>query len=233
MRIQGARYKELQVDSMEGHVDVDGYPIRYIGGGEGPPMLLLHGEETSYTTWLQNIGPLSRFFSLYAPELPGLQPASSLSLRRSDLDRAADILYRFTIALDIERAHLVGFSSGTAVADLFSLRHPDRVHRLIFVSGLGLLSTTESTAKDITEEALDFRDVNRESLLRRAVLIITGESDPLIRCESVRFIIARNPLARWVVIPDGGHRIHEEHPQELNQQIISYCIDASVKQLCG
>src|SRR5438270_12233852 len=40
--------------------------------GEGPPLVLLHGVYGAWTHWIRNVIPLSRAFTVAAPDLPGL-----------------------------------------------------------------------------------------------------------------------------------------------------------------
>ena len=40
--------------------------------GSGPPLALLHGGYGSWTHWIRNVLPLSRVFTVAAPDLPGL-----------------------------------------------------------------------------------------------------------------------------------------------------------------
>src|SRR5260370_12944342 len=40
--------------------------------GGGPPLVLLHGGYGSWSHWIRNVLPLSRWFRVIAPDLPGL-----------------------------------------------------------------------------------------------------------------------------------------------------------------
>lgn len=189
-------------------------------------MLLLHGSGMSSIAWRQNIGTLSKYFSLYVPDLPDFENSLKTHPFAHSLDQYAEIVYGFMSALDIDRAHLVGLSLGGAIADLLALRHPEKVHRLVLISALGLRGETNIDSQKLQE-------LERESLMKRPVLIITGESDPSIRCDAVCYIVARNPLARWVIIPDGRHLLQEECAEAVNRHIISYCIETPVNTFCG
>lgn len=219
----------MQLTLSESYVDVDGIPIRYLREGSGPPMLLLHGSGMSSTTWRHNIGSLSEYFSLYAPNLPypGETPVSHSS--RHTADNCTEALYHLMSALDIDRAHVVGDSFGGIVAALLSHRYPEKVHRLVLINTVGLREARYSAQGDLQE----LRELEGQTLLQRPVLIITGELNPLIRRETVCSITARNPLAKCVVIPDAGALPHEETPEAVNHHIISFCVETPVNALCG
>ena len=240
-------------------VDVDGCSLHYVTEGEGPPMILLHGLGASLATWQHNIDALAKFFSLYAFDLLGFGNSTPPPDFDYGLGRYAETLYKAVCALKIDRAHLVGSSFGGAVAALFSLRYPEKVHRLIVIGAVGfraIASLNENTSdprpdgspggngshelssetvlnvlQSIDEKALE--DLEKKTLLGRAVMIITGEHDPLIHREAVCSIIARNPLAKCLIIPDAHHLPHEDCPGLVNRNIISYCTQADSRSFCG
>lgn len=223
----------MPLEHLESSVEVDNLSVRYLHAGEGPPMLLLHGEGTSSKTWLHNIESLSKFFSLFAPDLSSLRNLEASHSLLDGLEYGARILSQFMSALEIDRAHLVGFSSGGVLTDLIVLRYPERVHRQVIISGLGLRYELYQRDKNHAEDRVRLEEPDRQILMKRPVLLITGEMDRMIPCEAVCYVVARNPLAKWVIVPDSHHLVHEEYPEVVNRHIISYCIEAPVNQFCG
>ena len=59
--------------------------------GSGPPLVLLHGGYGSWMHWIRNVLPLSRQFTVIAPDMPGLgefgDPARAVDRRRACRDR--------------------------------------------------------------------------------------------------------------------------------------------------
>lgn len=106
-------------------------------GGEGRPLLLLHGAGDHAATWWRVAKALNRRFRLIAPDLPGHgesgPPSGPLSL-----GTMADAVQRI---LDIETPHtpvvIVGNSMGAWLAEIVALRAPRAVSRLILESGSG------------------------------------------------------------------------------------------------
>jgi pimeloyl-ACP methyl ester carboxylesterase len=115
----------------ERFAEVEGLRLRYVRAGEGPPVVLLHGFSSSIYTWAEVIGPLAAGHDVVALDLPG----SGGSQIRDDLTVAT--LVRVVPALldqlGLPRASLVGNSLGGAVASVVSIRHPERVSRLVLV----------------------------------------------------------------------------------------------------
>jgi pimeloyl-ACP methyl ester carboxylesterase len=216
---------------LKSNVNFDGISIQYVKEGNGPPMLLLHGVGMSSAIWRHNIDSLSKYFSLYVLDLPffGNDPLSHSS--RLTLDRCAETVFHLMAALSIGRAHFVGVSLGGVVAALFSLRYPEKVHRLVLINTVGLREERGFVqAYDGLHESFE---LERQILCRRSVLIISGGLSPLIRLSAVQSIAARNALAKCVIIPDAGMLPNEERPEAVNQHIVLFCVKAPVGALCG
>jgi pimeloyl-ACP methyl ester carboxylesterase len=167
-------------------VAVDGTTIDYSKEGVGPPMLLLHGAGMSSAIWRHNIDSLSKYFSLYVLDLPffGNNPRSHSS--RLTLDRCAETVFHLMVALNIDRAHLVGVSLGGVVAALFSLRYPDKVHPLVLINAVGLRE--EGSPVQACGSLCESLELEQQILCRRSVLIISGGLSPLIHLSAVRLI---------------------------------------------
>jgi pimeloyl-ACP methyl ester carboxylesterase len=106
----------------------------YIRHGEGPPLVLLHGYAGSIWNWEQQIETLGRRYTLFIPDLIG----QGLSDKpRVDYTPAfhADWLRGFLDAVGIRRASLIGHSMGAGLALILALTEPDRVDRLVLISG--------------------------------------------------------------------------------------------------
>ena len=107
------------------------------GGGEGPPIVVLHGIGSSATAFGPLLGRLARQTSrLVAPDLPGhgFSPAHARRLTVQEL------LATMTGALDAlidEPAVVVGNSLGGAIALHYAVTRPERVRALALVSPAG------------------------------------------------------------------------------------------------
>jgi 2-hydroxy-6-oxonona-2,4-dienedioate hydrolase len=110
--------------------------------GAGPPLVLFHGGYGSWTHWIRNVLPLSRAFTVIAPDLPGLGESAN-----APEPHTAEGLARILVeGLDIvaprrERLHLAGFSFGGVLGGHVAAQFGDRVRAFIVVgsNGLGLI----------------------------------------------------------------------------------------------
>jgi pimeloyl-ACP methyl ester carboxylesterase len=118
-------------------VEIDGLPIRYLAGGEGPSLVLLHGAGDNALDWQWVMPTLAATHRVYAPDLPG-SPESA----RPAADYSPAFFERFVAAfvdaLDIGRATFVGNSLGGLIALRLALSEPERAGALVLVDSAGL-----------------------------------------------------------------------------------------------
>jgi pimeloyl-ACP methyl ester carboxylesterase len=111
-------------------INANGVGIAFSRRGEGPALVLMHGNEADHSMFDVLSAHLAENFTVYAYDQRdcGLtdNPASSYGLADLGDDAAA-----FIAALGLERAHVYGSSLGGLVAQSLAARHPDRVDRLV------------------------------------------------------------------------------------------------------
>lgn len=116
--------------------ELAGVPTAVLEGGEGPPVVLLHGPGEFAATWLPVLPQLCRTHRVIAPDLPG----HGASPATGPLD--APHVLRWLGELVEQRASeppvLVGRVLGGAIAARFAAAHGDRLAALVLVDTLGL-----------------------------------------------------------------------------------------------
>lgn len=124
--------------SATGEIDSAGAKIYYAHYGKAtdaktPPVILLHGGLGNSDHWSNQVPALADKFSVIAIDSRG-QGRSTLTKAKLSYDLMAEDVIAVMDALDIKRAHIVGWSDGGEVALKLGIAHPDRVGRL-FVFG--------------------------------------------------------------------------------------------------
>jgi pimeloyl-ACP methyl ester carboxylesterase len=120
-------------------VDVDGTSVFFRrGDGEGPPVVLVHGNPTHSGEWTPFLERLDAPF--LALDLPGWGRSERPRYDRFDggMHGLASFVDRFLDALDVGAHRLVVHDWG-AVALIGAQRRPDRVRRLVVVNAVPLL----------------------------------------------------------------------------------------------
>ncbi len=114
---------------------VDGLDIffREAGSKHAPALLLLHGFPTSSHMFRDLIPLLAGSFHVIAPDYPGFGYSSCPSVNEFDytFDRLADVIERFTEAIDLTDYAPYCQDYGGPVGFRLATRHPERVTALI------------------------------------------------------------------------------------------------------
>lgn len=103
--------------------------VRFAGvrGGEGPPLLLLHGYPQTHATWHAVAPALAARYSVIIPDLPGYGRSRVLDAGPWDKRAVAAELVAMMHALGHERFAVVGHDRGARAGYRLALDHPDRV----------------------------------------------------------------------------------------------------------
>ncbi len=101
--------------------------------GNGPPLLLLHGNGDEADTWRQVLPELANTWRVIAPDLPGF--GRSKPMGTGQISDLADAVAELLKALDLRDVQVVGSSMGGAVAAEVAARARDRVAGLTLVGG--------------------------------------------------------------------------------------------------
>ena len=115
-------------------VETTGAVINGVIGGQGPPVLLLHGAPQTHVSWRLVAPKLAEQYTVVAPDLRGYGDSSkppdgenhsNYSKRAMALDQV-EVMRHF----NFDRFPVVGHDRGGRVAHRMALDHPDRVTKL-------------------------------------------------------------------------------------------------------
>ena len=117
-------------------LDVAGIPTAMLAGGDGPPIVLVHGPGESALHWTRVIPSLATTHRVVAPDLPAHGASGPLpdGAARRTVDWLAELIDR---TCDVEPV-VVGGTLGGAVAARVAAVCADRLEGLVLVDALGL-----------------------------------------------------------------------------------------------
>jgi pimeloyl-ACP methyl ester carboxylesterase len=116
-------------------------PVRYLVGGEGAPLVLVHGLGGSAANWAE-LGPaLARRRRVFVPDLPG-HGGSAPVPGAGSLAPFADAVAAVLQQEDAGPVPVVGHSLGGTVALRLALHRPELVSGLLLASAAGISSST-------------------------------------------------------------------------------------------
>ena len=222
------------------YVEVGGHRLRYFEGGDGPPLLLIHGLGSSSEDWALVVRELTRAHRVYAPDLLGW--GGSDKPRDGDYSIAAqtELVRGFMDAIRLPRADAGGVSMGGWVALRLAALHPERVHRLVLIDSIGLdfptmlnetafAPTTMSEARHLlwlqSDEFTRLPDFIVRDFLRRAIregwILRTSMYAMLTKRDVMDGKLQRATMPALIVWgtadrlapPSLASRLHQELPQ--------------------
>ncbi|EME66915.1 alpha/beta hydrolase [Rhodococcus ruber BKS 20-38] len=115
-----------------------GITVGYAEQGSGTPVVLLPGSAVDHTIFVPGgqFASFAQHFRVIALDWRGTGESSRDEAPYTAADLEADVLGVLD-TLGIDRAHLVGMSQGSTIAQRIAAHHPDRVDRLVLYSTWG------------------------------------------------------------------------------------------------
>src|SRR6202158_3938993 len=112
--------------------EIDGIKMHALPGGQGAPLVLLHGYAETSLMWKPIIPLLARRFTVIAPDLPGIGD-SAIPKDRLDMKSAATRIHALARTLGVEQAAVVGHDIGLMVAYAYAAQFPSEVTKLVLM----------------------------------------------------------------------------------------------------
>jgi aminoacrylate hydrolase len=109
---------------------VAGGEISYEEAGRGTPLIFVSGLAGTGRGWAGQVEPFSRGYRVITYDQRGTGASDRLQ-RAFSVDQMTAELIGLMDALEIERAHLVGQSTGGAIAQTAAILYPERVVRVV------------------------------------------------------------------------------------------------------
>ncbi len=125
------------IPATERRLELASVSTAVLDGGDGPPLVMLHGGGQFAATWIRVIPKLMTTHRVIAPDLPG-HGASHVQDGRLNADRVLAWLDELMEQSCPSPAALVGHTLGGAIAARYAIGHGERISLLVLVDALGL-----------------------------------------------------------------------------------------------
>jgi pimeloyl-ACP methyl ester carboxylesterase/quercetin dioxygenase-like cupin family protein len=111
---------------------VDGLKLHYLVAGHGPAVVLLHGYAETSRMWRPLMPRLAEYFTVIAPDLPGIGE-SDIPTDGLDMTRAAARIHDLVKSIGIEKAAVVGHDIGLMVAYAYAAQFGAETDKLVLM----------------------------------------------------------------------------------------------------
>ena len=115
-------------------IRVNGIELRYDVHGSGDPLILLHGFGVCGAMWTPIVPALAERYRVIVVDMRGHGGSTNPSGKFSHAQSAQDIRALMD-SLHIEQARAIGFSSGAMTLLQLATKYPDRLTKMVLVSG--------------------------------------------------------------------------------------------------
>lgn len=123
-------------------LELHGRTIHYLEAGQGPELVLLHGTaiDSAWLSYGKHLMHFAQHFHVIAPDFPGYGRSTDPEKRYKTRDHV-EFLPDFFQAVGLQKASVVAFSMGGAIALQVALKHPELFEKLVLVDSFGLFGT--------------------------------------------------------------------------------------------
>jgi aminoacrylate hydrolase len=229
-------------------IAIDGGTLFYDVSGGGPPILFVAGLGEHGTYWMAQVAAFSSAFQVVTFDHGGVGASEGQPSYRVE-QWAADIL-RLIDHLGLGRVHLVGHSSGGAIAQLLAADHSDRVASLVLGGtwarldarlrqlfmfrkralyeqvGFDQRRPSGNTPQEIAAARIDALlayDVGeRLRSIRNPTLVIAAADDLLVPWQLSELITEEIAHARLVKLDHGGHHFPQTQFEAYNALLLEF-----------
>src|SRR5580765_4401403 len=228
----------------EGHVDADGFRIRYMEAGNGVPLVHLHGAGGLRLTPAHDL--LARQFRVVAFEMPGFGD-SLVNTRTETMAEMASTIVRAVDKIGLDSFNLMGTSFGGKAALWVALQATGRVPALVLEAPAGtpeeiarrlyahpermgsippIDPAARAKAQPLVQRLLGpHRDADLESRLQdlsTPTLVLFGTLDGVIAPAMGRIYKDLMPNCHLVFVYDAAHAISTDRPEAFTEVVVDF-----------
>jgi pimeloyl-ACP methyl ester carboxylesterase len=227
---------------MADYVETNGARTWYDERGEGAPVVLLHGGLSDSRDFTGNLDTLASRFRLLLPDRRGHGHTADVEGPITPKVMARDTI-AFLDKIAGGPAHLVGYSAGAIVALWAARAHPDRVDKLVLISGAfhrdGMILRPTADAEpppqlvaayaEVSPDGAEHfpvvigkiaRSIDEEPGLAAADLkdvtcptLVMAGDDDIVTLEHTIELYRGLPNAQLVIVPGTSHLLLFEKPE--------------------
>ena len=140
-----AIYSERSNAGLSRHeTDVAGFHLVYLDGGQGQPVLLLHGFGADKDNFTRVAKYLTTRFRVIAPDLPGFGESGKPADGSYSIAEQVERVHAFAQSLGFKTVHIGGSSMGGEIAALYAAKYPAETGSVWLLAPAGVATAPPS-----------------------------------------------------------------------------------------
>ena len=159
-------------------IQTSGAQIHTLVGGEGPPVLLLHGAPQSHFSWAEVAVELARDYTVIATDLRGYGYSSKPEGGENHINYSKRTMARDQVevmaSLGFDEFLLVGHDRGGRVARRLTLDYPDKVQKLTVLDIVPAHYLYSNTTREFAETYIHWFMFIRPAPFAENIIASTG-----------------------------------------------------------
>ncbi|SNR97496.1 alpha/beta fold hydrolase [Dokdonia pacifica] len=233
-----------QNDNQGGFIEVNGVKIYHEIYGEGEPLLLLHGAGQSIEAFKNQIDVFAKNYKVIAIDSRGRGRSTDNEQELTYMNQTEDMRL-FMEKLNINSAHIVGWSDGGIIGLIMAMKYPEKVKKLVAMGANihpdGLfpdrLEEHKKTLKRLEsqnnpdykiyiklyKQLINYPQLQFEELTKiiAPTLIMAGDHDVIEDVHTVKMYQAI-PNAYLAILPGETHWLPRDNPTLFNTTTLDF-----------
>ncbi|RZK66123.1 MAG: alpha/beta hydrolase [Pedobacter sp.] len=228
------------------YAELNGIKLYYEIYGEGEPLLLLHGNNSSIASFENQVEILSKKYKVIALDSRG-QGKSTGDSTKITYELMAKDVNEFLQQLQLKNVNILGWSDGGNIALIVAMQYPDKVKKMA-VMGTVLFNNDSSVTpetnklirqqvkemkdKGIAESNMDYRlktllltepNINPDSLkkIQAPTLVMAGQYD-VVKEKHSKLIAEKIQNSKFLIFKGADHEAPKKIPQLFNRAVLDF-----------
>jgi pimeloyl-ACP methyl ester carboxylesterase len=224
---------------------VNGIKLYYEIYGQGAPLLLLHGNRASISSFNKQIPELSKHYQVIAVDTRA-QGKSTEDGKKFTYELFAEDMIALLDYLKLDSVNLLGWSDGGNIGLIMAMKKPEKIRKMAVMGAVlhnnntsvkpwvnkflkkelaGIKDSTDAQVfvKRMIELLMYEPKVDSKDLARITcpVLVMAG-SDDVVKEEHTKLIATSIKNGQMLIFPKGNHNEPEERPVRFNKAVLEF-----------
>jgi pimeloyl-ACP methyl ester carboxylesterase len=228
------------------YATINGIKLYYEIYGSGEPLLLLHGNNESMSSFEGQVKEFSAKYKVIALDSRG-QGNSTADSQKLTYELFADDVNKLFDYLSLKDVNILGWSDGGNTGLILAMQHPDKVKKLAVVGAVLYNNSTSIDERINAEIQEQVKEMERTNLSKNdmqyrlkvllltepninpdllkainvPVLVMAGKKD-VVKEQHTKLIAEKLPNSQLVIFKNAGHEAPREIPEVFNKTVLNF-----------